>query len=173
MSYPHMCVYVCVCMLSCCQLFVTLWAVTHRFLCPQDFPGKNPGVGCHFLLQGPFLTQGLNLYLPYPLRCRQIPHHWATRAGFPGGASGKEPACQCRRHEMQVRSLGREGPLEEGMATHSSILAWSIPWTEKPGGLQSTGSQRVRQDCSDWACLHKPLGRPSHRPSIQASDAQP
>ena len=45
-----------------------------------------------------------------------------------------------------VQSLGREDPLEEGMATHSSILAWRIPWTEEPGGLQSTGSQRVRHD---------------------------
>ena len=47
---------------------------------------------------------------------------------------------------MQVRSLGLEDPLEEGMATHSSILAWRIPWTEGPGGLQSMGSQRVRHD---------------------------
>ena len=44
-----------------------------------------------------------------------------------------------------VRSLGWEDPLEEAMATHSSIVAWRIPWTEKPGGLQSTGSQRVGQ----------------------------
>ena len=43
-------------------------------------------------------------------------------------------------------SLGREDPLEEGMATHSNILAWRIPWTEEPGRLQSMGSQRVRQD---------------------------
>ena len=42
-----------------------------------------------------------------------------------------------------VRSLGQEDPLEKGMATHSSILAWRIPWTEEPGGLQSMGSQRV------------------------------
>ena len=42
---------------------------------------------------------------------------------------------------MQVRFLGQEDPLEEGMATHSSILAWRIPWTEEPGGLQSKGSQ--------------------------------
>ena len=47
---------------------------------------------------------------------------------------------------MRVRSLGREDPLEEGMATHSSILAWRILWTESPGGLQSIGSQRVRHD---------------------------
>ena len=47
---------------------------------------------------------------------------------------------------MWVRSLGQEDPLEEGMATHSSILAWEIPWTEKPGRLQSIGSHRVGYD---------------------------
>ena len=50
--------------------------------------------------------------------------------------------------ETQVRSLGQEDPLEKEMATHSSILAWRIPWTEEPGGLQSMGSQRVGHD---WA----------------------
>ena len=44
--------------------------------------------------------------------------------------------------ETWVQSLGQEAPLEEGMATHFSILAWRIPWTEEPGGLQSTGLQR-------------------------------
>ena len=48
--------------------------------------------------------------------------------------------------EMWVQSLGWEETLEKEMATHSSILAWRIPWTEEPGGLQSTGSQRVRHD---------------------------
>ena len=47
---------------------------------------------------------------------------------------------------MQVQSLGQEDPLEEEMTTHSSILAWKIPWTGKPGGLQSMESQRVGQD---------------------------
>ena len=47
---------------------------------------------------------------------------------------------------MQVESLGQEDPLEEGMATHSSILAWRIPWTEEPGRLQSIGLQRVGHD---------------------------
>ena len=47
---------------------------------------------------------------------------------------------------MQVQSLGWEDPLEKGMATHSSILVWEIPWTEATGGLQSMGLQRVRQD---------------------------
>ena len=48
--------------------------------------------------------------------------------------------------ETQVRSLGWEDPLEKEMATHSGILAWKIPWTEKPGLLRSTGSQRVGHD---------------------------
>ena len=48
--------------------------------------------------------------------------------------------------ETQVRSLGREDALRKGRVTHSRILAWRIPWTEEPGGLQSTGSKRVRRD---------------------------
>ena len=47
---------------------------------------------------------------------------------------------------MQVPSLGWEDPLEKGLATHSSILVWRIPWTEEPGGLQSMELQRVRHD---------------------------
>ena len=56
--------------------------------------------------------------------------------GFSSGTSGKELICQCRRHEKtKVRSLGWEDPLEEGMATLSSFLAWRIPRTEEPGRL--------------------------------------
>ena len=54
--------------------------------------------------------------------------------------------------EPCIWSLGWEDPLEEGMATHSSIIAWRIPWTEEPGGLHSMGSQRVGQ--SDLAHAH-------------------
>ena len=54
--------------------------------------------------------------------------------------------CLPPMRETGVRSLGKEDPLEKEMATHSSILAWRIPWMEKPGRLQSTGSQRVRHD---------------------------
>ena len=50
--------------------------------------------------------------------------------------------------ETQVQSLGPEDPLEKEMATHSSILAWKIPWAEEPGGLESMGSQRVGHDCT-------------------------
>ena len=55
---------------------------------------------------------------------------------------------------MWVQSLGWEDPLEEGMAAHSSILAWRIPWTEEPGGLQSMGLQRVPHDRGDLPCMH-------------------
>ena len=48
--------------------------------------------------------------------------------------------------ETRVQSLGQEDPLEKGMTTHSHILAWKIPWTEEPGGLQPMGSQRVEHD---------------------------
>ena len=48
--------------------------------------------------------------------------------------------------ETQVQPLGQEKPLEQEMATHSSILAWEIPWTEEPGGLQTMGLKRVRHD---------------------------
>ena len=56
---------------------------------------------------------------------------------------------------MWVRSLGREDPLEEGMATHSIILSWEIPWTEEPGGLQSRGSQRVRHNLATKQQQHE------------------
>ena len=52
---------------------------------------------------------------------------------------------------MQVQSLGWEDPLKAGMASHSSILAWRIPWIEEPGGLQSKGSKRVRHNWIDLA----------------------
>ena len=66
-----------------------------------------------------------------------VSHHFR---GFPGGSVVKNPPAM---QEMQVRSLGGEDSLEEGMATHSSILAWEISRTEEPDGLQSTELQRV------------------------------
>ena len=57
------------------QLFMTLWSVAHRLLCLWDSPGENTGVGCHALLQGIFLTQGMNLHLLRLLYCRQILYH--------------------------------------------------------------------------------------------------
>ena len=67
---------------------------------------------------------------------------WCTsNRGFPHGSAVENPPAM---PEMQFQSLDREDPLEKEMATHSSIRAWRIPWTEKPGGLQSVRSQRVR-----------------------------
>ena len=63
--------------------------------------------------------------------------------GFPCSSVNKEYACSVRD---RVRSLGWKDPLEKEMATHSSILAWKISWTEEPGGLQSMGWQRVGHD---------------------------
>ena len=89
--------------------------------------GKNTGVSCHSLHQGIFPAQELNWHLLLVAqRLKHLPPIQETRVG----------------------SLGGEDPLEKEMATHSSVLAWRIPWTETPGRLQSTGSQRVGHD---WA----------------------
>ena len=85
----------------------------------------------------------------------------ALRAGgLPAGANGKEPVCQGRAVRDLGWSLSREDPLEEGMVTHPSLLAWRIPRTEKPVGLQSMGSQRVGHEGSDLAhsCVGTGLG---------------
>ena len=68
-----------------------------------------------------------------------------------GSSNAKEFASML---ETQVQSLGQEDPLEKGMATHSSILAWRIPRTEEPGGLQSMGSQRIGHDCATNTYKH-------------------
>ena len=63
--------------------------------------------------------------------------------GFPGDSVVKDPPAM---QETWVQPLGQEGPLEEGMATHFSFVAWRALWTEEPCGLQSVGSQRVGRD---------------------------
>ena len=122
-----------------------------RLLCPWGSSGKNTGVGGRALLQGIFLTQELNpclLPLPFSFILNVIPFpltwHWSTEnLGFPGGSVVKN---LLPMQETQVQSLSGEGPLEEGVMTRSSILAWTIPGIEEPGGLQSMGSRRVRHD---------------------------
>ena len=73
--------------------------------------------------------------------------------GFPGGATGKESTCQCRLDITDTGSIPGSGrSLEEGMATHSSILAWRIPWREEPGRLRSISSVRFSHSVvSDFA----------------------
>ena len=77
-----------------------------------------------------------------------------TVLGFPGGAIGKEPACQCSEIRDMGLIPGLGYPLEEGMATYSSILAWRIPWMEEPGRLQSIRPHRVKHSWSDLACMY-------------------
>ena len=82
-------------------------------------------MNCSFLLWGPWL------------------HKLLVVEGFPGGANGNPPAkAGGERDSGLIPGFGKI-PLEEEMAAHSSILAWRIPWTEEPGGVQSIGSQRV------------------------------
>ena len=69
-----------------------------------------------------------------------------TPLDFPSSSVVKNSSAMQDMQEMWVQSLDLEDPLEEGMATHSSILAWRIPWTEEPGGLQFVGSQGVGHD---------------------------
>ena len=69
-----------------------------------------------------------------------------TFKGFPGGPVVKNPPANAENWETQIRSLGWGDPLNEEMATHSSLTSWRIPWTEELCGLQSVGSQIVRHD---------------------------
>ena len=90
-------------------------------------------------------------FIPALLQRRLIPFHVNNpaprlRGGFPGGPSGEEPDANARDRRHTVRSPAWEDPLEEGKATHVNILAWRIPGTEEPGGLQSMGLQRARHD---------------------------
>ena len=71
--------------------------------------------------------------------------------------------------ETQVQSLGSEEPLEKGMATHSSILAWRIPWTEEPGELQSIRSRRVRCDWSNLAHARMLKNKQTKKPTREMS----
>ena len=90
---------------------------------------------------------------------------WSVTSGFLGGASGKKKNLPANAGDIKGRgfnpwvrkipwSLGWEDLLEMEMATHAGILPWRIPWTEEPGRVQSIGSQRVRHDWSNLACMN-------------------
>ena len=114
-------------------------------------------MGCHCLLLGLQYQNSkgqliLLKYLIISLNSHQIFRAlWLTLCFSRGSVVKNLPA---NAEDMgEVSSLGRQDPLEEETATHSRILAWRIPWTEAPGGLQSMGLQRVRQDWSDYIIL--------------------
>ena len=98
-----------------------------------------PGRGGGLLSFGPLVPQN---GLPGDTQGTNVPNKLRRKAKR-RRLTGKESACHAGD---QVRSLGQEDPLEEGVATHSSLLAWRIPWTEETGGLQPTGLQRVGHD---------------------------
>ena len=109
-----------------------------RLLCPWDSPGKNAGVGCRVLLQGIFPTQGSNPASPPSSALAGEGFTTSTTWGFPGGSEIKNlPANAGDIGDMGLNPLHQEDPLEKEIATHSSILAWGIPRTEQPNGLQS------------------------------------
>jgi len=82
-----------------------------------------------------------HIQCPLSSNCREV----IFFEEFLGGSVVKNPPAK-EPQEMQVRSLGQEDPLEEGHGTHSSILAWKIPWIEEHDGLQSLGLHKVRYD---------------------------
>ena len=99
------------------------------------FHGEGNGYPLQYSCLGNPMNRGS---LPATVYGVTVRHNWVTNTlGFPGDPSGKEPTCQWRRHEMWVGSLGWKDSLEEGIATHSRILAWKVPWTKEPGGLYS------------------------------------
>ena len=85
-------------------------------------------------------------YNPEVIKSLESPQPEVLFADFPSGPVAMTPLPLQEIRETRVRPLGREDPLDEGMATRSSILAWRAPWTEEPGGLQSLGLQTVRHD---------------------------
>ena len=126
--------------------------------------GSTPGQGTRSYMQQP------RIHMPQLKVLHSTPKSWHSQVnkyflkvdgdiiwlhlyqGFPGGVSGKEPACQCRRlKRCGFNPWNREDALEKATATDSSILVWRIPWTEEPGELLSIELQRVRYDGSNLA----------------------
>ena len=146
-------------MLSHVWLFVTPWTVAHQAPLSMEFSRQEYWSDCHSLLQGIFLTQGSS---PGLWLCRLILYYWATREApkqsfkhilftitvflwrkiwsilcivwLPWWLRGRESACNAGALGVTGSIPGLEDPLKEAIATHSSILAWRIPGTEKPGG---------------------------------------
>ena len=152
----------------------TLWTVACQASLSMGFPRQEYWSGLPFPSPGDLPDPGIERRSPMspalqvdPLPTEQKTWQYANSVSLLGRAtvychvidvidSGCGPVvknllCNCRRHETWVWSLGHQDPLEEDMATHFSILAWKIPWTEEIGGLNSMGSQRVGHD---WATDH-------------------
>ena len=149
----------CFCLVAklCPTLFRSPWTVAHQASLSMGFPRQDTEVGCHFLFQGIFPTQGSNHHF---LGGRQILYHCTIQEAhiaqypgyyihglntegwdFPGGTVDKNPSADAG--DMgSIPGSGRSPG--GGNGNPLQYLAWRVPWTEKPGGLQSKGSQRVR-----------------------------
>ena len=140
-----------------------------RLLCPWNFPSENTEVSCHVLLQGIFPIQGLN---PGLLHFRWIFYHlsyqgsswilewvaypFSRRSCWSRNWTGV--SCIAGRSFTSWATLGNPTCILYNWSRKWQptpiLLPGESPWTEKPSGLQSTGSQRVRHDWRDWACMH-------------------
>ena len=123
-------------------------SVVSDFVTPYCSP---PGFSVHGILQARILEW---VAIPILLSTYYILYCLIIYLGPSWGLSGNESASNAKAEEMWIWFLGREDPLEKGTATHSSILAWEIPWTGEPRGLQATGSQKSRTRLSGWAHTH-------------------
>ena len=153
-------------MLICVWFFCDPIDYTYQALLSRGFPGKNCS-GLPFPPPGDLPELGIKSTSP----ALQVD----ALLTEPCGASlvAKWYRIRLPMQEMWVQSLGQEGPLEEKMATHSSILAWRVPWTEEPGRLQSIGSQRVGHGWSYWPQVHAHTHTHTHTYNIYISDYFP
>ena len=125
---------------------VLIWSRLFKQSSPSWQPQKKTEPWRHHLYPGSLYTRQIQIHFldtwvsSFFAQARFELDLWYMQCNVPGGSEGKEFAC---KQETWVRSLGWEDPLAKGLAIHSSILVWRIPWTEEPGGLQSMGSQRV------------------------------
>ena len=113
-------------------------------------------VACQVLLPVRFSTQE---YWRVAISCSRGSSQSRDWTRVPDGLAVKNLPAMQEPQELKVWSLGGEDPLEEAMATHSSVLAWRIPWRKEPGRFQSMGWRRVGHDCSDLARISALAGR--------------
>ena len=123
------------------QLFLTPWSVVHWVPLSMGFPRQEYWMGCHFLLQGIFLTQGWN---PHVL-------HWQVDSLSLSHLGSPYICVYMFTHTHTHTHTHTMWPSQVEMVTHSNILTWEITWTEEPGGLQSRGHRRVGHD---WVTEH-------------------
>ena len=128
-----------------------LWAsVWGKLKCPSEKPERHT-IACPSVLAGGIVAASFPVEMSSAALVLTRVLSPRSTVCFPSGAPQaalvvKNPPANAGGVRAGAQSLGREDPLQEGMATHPIVLAWRVPWTEEPGGLQSTGSQSVGHD---------------------------